>query len=558
MRGLPLAVCAFAAVLASPLLAMAQGFSLDATPTPGATPTPTPAPIEVVPITDSDLAVPTATATPAPTRLPASFDPGLPGQWGYPGALRVVAASPGDPGVTQLAAGVEFFSEPGFIAEGKNHRRTVNTLAFDHALSRSLAMSAVVLNMANHSSATNPYYIAAIGDLDVSGRVSLPLVQADAVRLSAGIRGGVKLMQGDGPGKGVEDAASPYVRGLATLDTSSVRLSLDGGYFMDRSAALVPEDTEPDAGQLYAYGVSDYDAVLAGAAVDVPSWRHSPFAEVTTRIDLGAEGEPATIATAGVKFSSASRRVSVLAALDYGLTGKEIVAGRLRVPTWNLVGGFSWSFGTAGERPRRPRRVVKSNSKEDPAATKTGSVKGKVLAMATRGPIPNATVTVEGGPALVTDANGTFEASGVAPGTTRIDVHADGFQDRKSNSYVKAGHVTAVTLYLFAAVPATPDLQAASVRGRIISMKGKPIAATIRATNAGKTTDVRTDAKGAYKLDLLEGDYSLTITAPGMKTQTHAGTLKPRESFEVDFMLAVDKKKKSTKKKKGSTAKKTK
>jgi hypothetical protein len=213
MRGLPLAVCAFAAILASPLLARAQ-FTLDATPTPtgAASPTPTPA----VPVTEADFVGPGETPTPAPTpkpsRAPASFDPGLPGQWGYPGALRVVSASPGDPGVTQFAAGLEYFSEPGFIVKGKNHRRTVNTLAFDHSLARSLAVSVVVLNMANHSAATNPLYIAAVGDLDVSSRLVFPVREADSFRVTAGVRAGAKLMQGDGPGKGVGDAASPYAR----------------------------------------------------------------------------------------------------------------------------------------------------------------------------------------------------------------------------------------------------------------------------------------------------------------------------------------------------------
>lgn len=564
MRGLPLAVCAFAAIFVSPLALWAQGLSLDSTPTPaGATPTPTPtAPLDLEVLDPIEPGDQTPTPTPTPSLLdatptpgatprpPAGFDPGLPGQWGYPGALRVVAASPGDPGVTQFAAGLEFFSEPGFIVKGKNHRRTVNTLAFDHAVSRSFAMSVVVLNTTNHSGATNPLYIAALGDLDVSGRFTLPLFESNAARFAAGARGGVKLMQGDGPGKGVGEAASPYGRVLATLDTATVRISADGGYFVDRSAALVPEDTEPDPGQLYAYGVSNYNAVLAGAAIDFPGWRVSPFAEITTRIDLGAEGEPATLATGGVKIASASRRASLLLGADYGLSGKKVVEGRLRAPTWNAIGGLSYSFGAGGPRPARPRTVKIVKTTDPPAAAETtGRLKGKVLAMSTRAGVPRATVTIEGYPPLVTDAAGAFEAQGIKVGAARIGVKADGYQERKgASAFVQQGQITSVILYLYAApTPPSPsnvpEPVAATLKGKIISTKGKPLAATITASFGGKTKDVKTDAKGAYKLDLVEGDYSLTIKAPGMKTQTHTGKLGPLEAFELDFMLATDKKK---------------
>mgnify|MGYP006144335473 CR=1 FL=1 len=153
----------------------------------------------------------------------------------------------------------------------------MNTLAFDHTVSRYLSASVVVLSMANHSAATNPLYISALGDLDVSARLTFPLSESDTTRFSAGMRAGAKVMQSDGPGKAVGDAASPYVRGLATFETTRMRLSADAGYLVDRSAALVPEDKEPDAGQLYAYGVSDYNAVLAGAAIDFPAGRVSPY-----------------------------------------------------------------------------------------------------------------------------------------------------------------------------------------------------------------------------------------------------------------------------------------
>ena len=64
----------------------------------------------------------------------------------------------------------------------------------------------------------------------------------------------------------------------------------------------------------------------------------------------------------------------------------------------------------------------------------------------------------------------------------------------------------------------------------------------------------------AVAIGLLEGDYSLTIKATGMRTQTHTGNLGPLEAFELDFMLATDKKKTTPKTppKKDTTAKKPK
>ena len=535
-----------ARALAAPILlaaapaAHAQGISLDATPAPS----------------------PSATATPGSPGSepgpPSSFEAGQPGQWGYPGALRVVAASPMIAGQTQIAAGIEWFSEPGFIVEGTNHRRTLNTIAVDHALSERLAVSAVVLNMTNHSGATNPLYIAALGDVDLSARLAAPFAGGDTMRLSAGVRGGVKLMQGDGAGKAVGDAASPYVRGLLTLETGPLRIAADAGYLHDRSAALVPEDLAPDAGQLYAYGVSDYDAVLAGLSLDIPAWRISPFAEVSSRVDLGAEGDPATVFTAGLKIASASRRASLLAGFDHGLAGTEVVEGRLRVPTWNVVGGFSYAFGSGG-RPPRPRRPRIVTATEDGAPT--ARLKGTILQMATRAPIPGARVSFDGGPTVTTDQSGAFEADGLGIGTVRITVEADGFQDRRSTVHLAEAKVYAVELPLFPApvadpVPA-PALAPAFVKGRVVSNRGRPLAATVSATSGGRTFETKTDAKGAYEFELTEGAYSLEITAPRMKPQSHSGTLKPNESFELDFMLSPVKKARKSKKK-STSARKTK
>lgn len=513
--------------------AAAQG--LDATPAPSPAATPSAAP-----------------ELPDRLRPPTSYDTGTPGQWGYPGALRVVAASPGATSLS-VTTGVEWFSEKGFIVEGKNHRRTVNTIAVEQGLGRFLAVSVVVVNMANHSAATNPLYIAALGDVDVGARGVVVLSESESLRLSAGVRGGVRLMQGDEPGRGVESSASPYGRGLLTAEIPFARFSLDAGYLNDNSSALVPEDTTPDPSQLYAYGVSEYDAIVGGIALDFPRFRAAPFFELTTRMDLGdAEGEPATLATAGVKLASASRRISLFAAYDSALSGTEVEIGRLRAPTWQVAGGLSYVFGDAA--PRKPRgRTVRHASNVDPAGEPAATrLRGKVMQMATRQPIAGATISIEGGPTVTTDPKGAFDAVGLKSGTARISVRAPGFQERRSTVFLAEGKSYSVDLLLFAAPVAAPTptpapvlvLSPALVQGKIVSTKGKPLAATITVVFAGKTQDVKTDAKGVYRLDLVEGPYTLKITAPGMRPQTHQGTLKPNEAFELDFMLSPEKKKK--------------
>lgn len=476
----------------------------------------------------------------------ASAEAGAPSTNGLPGALRVGAASPAEAGSLHVAAGLEFFSQPGFIVEGRNHRRTGTSTAIGWSPLSALSLSAVVLSATNHDSSTNPFFIAAYGDVDASVRLAGDLVRRDRFAISAGARAGVRLMQGDAPGARIAESASPYARGLVSIETGPARISADAGYLSDNSSNLIDTAFEPDAGQRYAYGISDYDAVVGGIALDFPGARIGPFAETSFRADLGADGDPSVVATGGVKLWSERRRMSLLLGADVGLLGTELEEGRLRTPDWNLVAGLSVGFGARGggtTRPgpggtRNPRAGAKGAESSYLLADGTlgGRVRGKVLIAGSNNPVVGAIVEIKSAnKSAKTGLDGKFDFPAIPLGPVEVTVRHPRYLAHTRTALVSEAQITTVALGLLPA-PKVPAV--AMLRGRVTGAGGEAVpGVTLIVRTAEKVIKLVPAADGSFRTEMPAGSFAISASATGFETITQAGSTNVRETREIALTL---------------------
>ncbi|MDQ3265265.1 MAG: carboxypeptidase-like regulatory domain-containing protein [Myxococcota bacterium] len=129
---------------------------------------------------------------------------------------------------------------------------------------------------------------------------------------------------------------------------------------------------------------------------------------------------------------------------------------------------------------------------------------------------PLAGVQVEGPDAqlVVSDAAGAFTLEKVGPGLVTVFIRSSGYQELEE--VVEVPPETAAALEVSLARQKQKTL--ASLRGRVRSVAGKPIAAQLRIPEA--KVAVRAGADGRFLLRLPGGRYSVVFSAPGFITQT--------------------------------------
>ncbi len=129
---------------------------------------------------------------------------------------------------------------------------------------------------------------------------------------------------------------------------------------------------------------------------------------------------------------------------------------------------------------------------------------------------PLAGVQVEGPDAqfVISDATGAFALEKVGPGLVTVFIRSSGYQELEE--VVDVPPETDAALEVSLARQKQKTL--ASLRGRVRSIAGKPIAAQLRIPQA--KVAVRAGADGRFLLRLPGGRYSVVFSAPGYITQT--------------------------------------
>ncbi|WP_253817286.1 MSCRAMM family protein [Myxococcus xanthus] len=158
-----------------------------------------------------------------------------------------------------------------------------------------------------------------------------------------------------------------------------------------------------------------------------------------------------------------------------------------------------------------------------PLPPPTGALRVTVVDARTGAPLPDIRVSV-GTAQVRTDLAGQVVMRDLAPGPVAVSVASSGFQSADEAAVVIAGQESTLS------VPLAPEKKGtrATLVGQVRSVRGgKPLAATLLVTKA--RVRARTDAKGAFNVQVRGGTYRITISARGHLSQTKVITLREGE-----------------------------
>jgi len=167
-----------------------------------------------------------------------------------------------------------------------------------------------------------------------------------------------------------------------------------------------------------------------------------------------------------------------------------------------------------------------------PAPTPTAtaapaSISGQVTDSQTKLPIPGATVSLDpSGATALTDANGNF-SFGVSPGTYGVTVSASTYNSASQTVTVASGQKASLAFKLVSST------SFGGLNGTVTNnASGAPIAAATVTLSNGLVRV--TDLSGNFSYGIvLNGTYTLTVSAPGYLTQSQSVTIKPGHTTNV-------------------------
>ncbi|HXK18445.1 MAG TPA: carboxypeptidase-like regulatory domain-containing protein, partial [Polyangiaceae bacterium] len=314
--------------------------------------------------------------------------------------------------------------------------------------------------------------------------------------------------------------------GRALLSAHAGRLVVAGygGYRRDRSAKGVGDPERLRAGDRSALGVSDFNAVLAGLGAGYPVGRTLLFGEVTGQILLGSPKLAASPiwVTLGARHQLGTSGLSAELSLDALASARPDVAPGAALfpiePRVTLHVGLSYRFGQTPEsKPAVVAPAPAPAPAPTPAATPSAPEPSSVelVLLDERGqPLARASVAVvapEGETPLVETEPGHYRLQEARPGRAHLRIKAEGFRPVERDIEVTAGKPLRLDVRSELALPA------GQVRGLVRSLRGKPLAASVRLEPGGAET--KTDAEGFFQIDVPPGQYEVVIEAPGYEAQ---------------------------------------
>ncbi|HEX2872491.1 MAG TPA: carboxypeptidase regulatory-like domain-containing protein [Polyangiaceae bacterium] len=306
----------------------------------------------------------------------------------------------------------------------------------------------------------------------------------------------------------------------ALLSHQSSRLLVAGyaGFRLDRSAEVAKGAERFRPGDRSALGVSEYDAVLGGAGVGYALGRTYLFGEVAAQLLLGSP----KLSASPLWLSLGMRRPLGLPGLSYEVSVDALASARPEAgaelfpiePRVTLNLGLRYRFGERAVEKAKPRPVAPKPLPVEVAVPAPKPASVELTLLDDRGqPLQRAQVAVTQGDVetpLVEVSPGQYRLEQARPGRARLRVKAEGFQPVERDVELQAGALR-VDVRVDQALPA------GQVRGLVRSLRGKPLAASIRVEPGGAQTS--TDAEGFFQLDVPPGEYEVVIESPGYQPQ---------------------------------------
>jgi hypothetical protein len=515
-RGRGLAACA-AAVLAGAVGVV----SAEPTATPTATPT-------VAPASTPPAAPASSVEVVAPAPM-ASSPPRFLGYGAMPGGLHVGAAQALPVGAVAVASVVGYGRRTGLLGAGHILDRGIGQLAAAYQASEFLAVGLSLDGRYDrHYGVTpsgddgwvgDPKLLVAVahdlGGFAVGGRLNLWLPGKSAPSIDLG-------------------AATVDLRGQLGVAAGPAWLSFEAGFRLDRSAQVVDAPGQLTPQDQVSLGVSSFNAVVGGARALVPVGAGFVAVEGSADLFLGA-GAPGPIVRGGLSGGlplggGVSALGFVEVALDPSIAASAVTAGMVPLiayePAFSLGVGLSTRFG--GPTPVAPIIPIKppidvDAGHKDPVKVEVAALAGKVVDPL-GAPVAGAKVTITVGDKVAdteTDVTGGYRADGLPLGEAKIAAALDGKKPGAASTTLAAGDNAAPPITL---EPTLPDGQ---VRGIIRAFRtGKPVVgATVSVEPGGAKATVGAD--GTFVINVAPGQYKLTVSAPGLTSQSLDVTVDP-------------------------------
>jgi hypothetical protein len=389
----------------------------------------------------------------------------------------------------------------------------------------------------------------AFGDFDLGAKGSYRFAKGG---VGLGGQMGVGIVQGAGNGLpnrsanfNIDALVGADLRYL-TAKQVPVRFNFNLGWILDNTTKLFPWDDIADPIQReitrFSLGVN-HNRVRTRIGVDFPirvgkrkqvgidplleySWDISTeeveaFTELTEMSTPSPVPRSMSWVTVGLR-ANLWQGFHIDAGLDFGTASPNFEFGPPVPQAAQGIIGLGWSFDPT---PRVKEVAAETDEDELPPPALDGRVVGVVYDVA-GAPVPGAQVYFPGlsGNAVMTDAQGSFVSFRFPQGQVTIQVVLPDGSVVEQVATVAPGQDTRLDLQAQAGgaapgVQPQPAADFAIVDGAFIDANGMPVIASMRVTGMGIDEAFQCNAGGRVAVELPNGQYTISISAPGFADQ---------------------------------------
>lgn len=360
-------------------------------------------------------------------------------------------------------------------------------------------------------------------------------------------------------------ATSPSMRALAAVEAApQTWFAANLGFHLDRSAEAITRRSALTLADRRTLNASDANALPWGVGM---SHRLSAASELLLELsgEAGIGSRASSFAQSPARISAGvrhrlSEQLALLTVFESSLSRRPRQSRDSHLlpmdPKLSALAALTWSYGSTGASsvPRRqqptPEPVepvtpldppptdhapepepepVDPPPTLDPTAAAQEPLVGTVVDEGGH-PLADVEVRLElGGQVSLerTDADGAFRFAGVAEGPAHLTVETPGFDP--ANAELDLEQSRSVEIVLRPAVPA------GQVRGRVLNLAGKPVAATITVTPGNHTVSAHPD--GSFEVELVPGKYVIQFQHASYSTQQRRVDIAERGVVIVNIAL---------------------
>lgn len=487
-----------------------------------------------------------------------------------PGGVDVASAStlPAGRVAVELFSGVGY--RPGLLGEDHRFVRALGEIAGAYGVVDSFTVAFSLEGYYDRHNGFPSGDLSGCGPTCESGWVGAPHLYARFATPVGPVALGAQLdiwVPGDVAPSMKLDATSVEARALASLPTGPATLSLDAGFHLDNSANSIDYISQLSVPDRVSFGISNYNAVVAGAQIAYPLGSRASLAAETSFVAF--VGGPSELregrwlvrgALVGAVHIGAnwSAAAFVEAIKSPGVLGSQASMAAIPIIPYEpmIVGGFAVTLQVGATKPTAPPPCW-----ETPAGCPTdeqplfGEVTGTIVDEDGT-PVPGANVTITGKTypetaSATTSQDGSYTIPNVRVGRrvttptkmgpktdTKLDevglelhVELSGYEiGRATIGKPKQGANSGPKLALQKTLPP------GQVRGVVRSGRGKPISGATVSVSPGDRT-AESGADGTFAIDLAPGNYKVKVHAQGFRDQELDVTIDANGVALKEFVL---------------------